>query len=108
MKLSLLRRFSIKSLFKRSVWINPAALMVYSLLAVVTVYTLDVPILELIELKTYDLRFLSRGHQAGMAYSIAAGSAWEPTPWRAVPLLLHDAAADADDQTRKLWIVRVD
>jgi adenylate cyclase len=55
------RRVSLKSLFKRSVWINPAALMVYSLLAVVTVYALDIPILELIELKTYDLRFLSRG-----------------------------------------------
>jgi adenylate cyclase len=61
MKLPRLRRFSLKSLFKRSVWINPATLMVYSLIAVVAVYTLDIHILELIELKTYDLRFLSRG-----------------------------------------------
>jgi hypothetical protein len=45
---------------------------------------------------------------AGIAHSILGGSAWEPTLWRAVPLLLHDAAADADDQTRKLWIVCVD
>jgi adenylate cyclase len=61
MKRSRLRRFSIRSLFRRSVWINPAALMVYSLVAVLALYAADVPILEIIELKTYDLRFLSRG-----------------------------------------------
>jgi adenylate cyclase len=37
--------------------------MVGSLLVVVALYALDVPILELIELKTYDLRFVSRGPQ---------------------------------------------
>ncbi|HEU4368819.1 MAG TPA: CHASE2 domain-containing protein [Methylomirabilota bacterium] len=61
MKRPLLPRVSIGRHFRRSVWINPAALMVYSLIAVVTVYTLNVHIIELIELKTYDLRFLSRG-----------------------------------------------
>ena len=34
--------------------------MVASLLAVLTLYSLDVRILELIERKTYDLRFVSR------------------------------------------------
>src|SRR5919106_2082858 len=55
---------SIKPLLRRSFWINPAALMVACLVAVLLVYGLDVHILELIELKTYDLRFASRGAQA--------------------------------------------
>jgi adenylate cyclase len=38
--------------------------MLASLIGVLVVYGLDVPILELIELKTYDLRFISRGPQA--------------------------------------------
>jgi len=53
--------FSIRPLLRRSFWISPASLMVASLLAVLTLYGLQVPILELIELKTYDLRFVSRG-----------------------------------------------
>ena len=46
-----------------SFWLNPASLMVASLL---TVLTLDglVRILELIELKTDDLRFVSRGRRS--------------------------------------------
>jgi adenylate cyclase len=63
MKRRRFRHFSISSPFRRSVWINPAALMVYSLVAVLALYAADVPILEIIELKTYDLRFLSRGSQ---------------------------------------------
>ena len=55
--------FSIKRLVRRSFWVNPASLMVASLVAVLTLYGLDVHILELIELKTYDLRFVSRGAQ---------------------------------------------
>ena len=51
----------LKRLLKRSFWINPASLMLASLLAVLTLYGLNVHILELIELKTYDLRFVSRG-----------------------------------------------
>jgi adenylate cyclase len=58
-----IRAALIKRLLKRSFWINPASLMVASLLAVLTLYGLDVPILHLIELKTYDLRFVSRGPQ---------------------------------------------
>ena len=54
-------RLSITRVFKRSRWVNPASLMVASLLAVLTLYGLDIPILELLELKTYDLRFVSRG-----------------------------------------------
>ncbi len=54
-------RLSITRVFRRSRWINPASLMVASLLAVLTLYGLDIHILELLELKTYDLRFVSRG-----------------------------------------------
>jgi len=37
--------------------------MLASLLAVLALYGFDIPILELLELKTYDLRFISRGVQ---------------------------------------------
>ena len=56
-------RFSIRRLGRRSFWLNPASLMLGSLVAVLVLYGLDVHILELIELKTYDLRFVSRGAQ---------------------------------------------
>jgi adenylate cyclase len=56
-------RFSIRSLGRRSFWLNPASLMLGSLVAVLVLYGLNVHILELIELKTYDLRFVSRGPQ---------------------------------------------
>jgi adenylate cyclase len=59
MKRTLRNYFSIGR--TRSFWLNPAALMVASLLAVLVLYSLNVHILELIELKTYDLRFVSRG-----------------------------------------------
>ena len=52
---------SIRRLLKRVFWINPASLMAVSLLAILLLYGLRMPILELIELKTYDLRFVSRG-----------------------------------------------
>src|SRR5215510_5153439 len=42
--------------------INPASLTLGTILLVVTFWFSGVPILDLIELKTYDLRFLSRGH----------------------------------------------
>ena len=42
--------------------INPASLTLFSLLLVVMLFFSGLPILELIELKTYDLRVLSRGH----------------------------------------------
>lgn len=50
-------RFSFKSLF----FINPASLTLGTILAVVMLFLSGTPILDLIELKTYDLRFLSRG-----------------------------------------------
>jgi CHASE2 domain-containing sensor protein len=53
----------IGHLLRRSFWINPASLMLASLLAVLALYGFDIPILELLELKTYDLRFVSRGVQ---------------------------------------------
>src|SRR5215470_409915 len=42
--------------------INPTSLTLFSLLLVIILFFSGPPILELIELKTYDLRFLSRGH----------------------------------------------
>src|SRR6266446_6140554 len=48
----------LKSLFS----INPASLTLGTILLVVTLFFYGPPILDLIELKTYDLRFLSRGH----------------------------------------------
>src|SRR6266545_7621868 len=50
-------RFSLKSLFS----INPASLTLGTILVVVILFAFGMPILDLIELKTYDLRFLSRG-----------------------------------------------
>ena len=55
------RGVSIRRLLQRSVWINPASLVIVSLVAVLVVYGLHVDLLELMELKTYDLRFVSRG-----------------------------------------------
>ncbi|MCG6983522.1 MAG: adenylate/guanylate cyclase domain-containing protein [Deltaproteobacteria bacterium] len=50
-------KFSFKSFFS----INPASLTICSVLLVVILFWVGTPILDLIELKTYDLRFLSRG-----------------------------------------------
>ena len=43
--------------------INPISLTLCSILLVVILFIVDVPIFDLIELKTYDLRFVSRGRQ---------------------------------------------
>ncbi len=48
---------SLKALFS----INPATLTLGTTLLVVTLWAFGTPLLDLIELKTYDLRFLSRG-----------------------------------------------
>ncbi len=50
-------RFSPKSFFT----INAASLTFSTILLVVILFHVGIPILDLIELKTYDLRFLSRG-----------------------------------------------
>jgi adenylate cyclase len=57
------RVLTLEHLLTRSFWINPASLMLASLLAVLALYGFDIPVLELLELKTYDLRFVSRGAQ---------------------------------------------
>jgi adenylate cyclase len=57
------RRFSLRPLLHRALRINPASLVLGSLVAVFVLYGLNPRILELIELKTYDLRFVSRGPQ---------------------------------------------
>src|ERR671924_204707 len=43
--------------------INPASLTLVAILLVLVLYVWGTPILDLIELKTYDLRFLSRGRR---------------------------------------------
>ena len=50
-------KFSFKSIFS----INPFSLTFCTILLVLFLFLLGLPILDLIELKTYDLRFLSRG-----------------------------------------------
>src|SRR5919109_2166839 len=44
--------------------INPASLTLVAILLVLVLYVWGTPILDLIELKTYDVRFLSRGRRA--------------------------------------------
>src|SRR5438094_225078 len=51
-------RFFLKFLFS----IHPTLLTLGAILVVVICFLSGAPILELVELKTYDLRFLSRGH----------------------------------------------
>jgi hypothetical protein len=55
------RAFSLKDPLKRSFRVNPAALMFASMVTVLALYGFRVALFELIELKTYDLRFVSRG-----------------------------------------------
>jgi adenylate cyclase len=55
------RKRVLRRLRKRSFWINPASLMLGALVTVLVLYVSNLHILELIELKTYDLRFVSRG-----------------------------------------------
>src|SRR5437867_11635486 len=54
-------KLPLEHLRQRSFWINPASLMLGALVTVLVLYGFNVHILELIELKTYDLRFVSRG-----------------------------------------------
>lgn len=51
-------KFSFKSIFS----INPFSLTFCTILLVVFLFLIGLPILDLMELKTYDLRFRSRGH----------------------------------------------
>jgi adenylate cyclase len=51
----------IKSLFS----VNPISLTFCTTLLVVILFLIGVPFLDMIELKTYDLRFISRGHLKG-------------------------------------------
>src|SRR5215510_8965237 len=50
----------LKSLFS----ISPASLTLGTICVVVVLFVFGIPILDLIELKTYDLRFVPRGHVA--------------------------------------------
>jgi len=50
-------RFSLKSLFT----ISAASLTLSTILLVLILFYIGIPILDMIESKTYDLRFLSRG-----------------------------------------------
>src|SRR6266702_279241 len=48
----------LKSLFS----LNPASLTLGTICVVVVLFVVGIPLLDLIELKTYDLRFVPRGH----------------------------------------------
>ena len=52
-------KFSVKSAFS----INPTSITLVTILVVVSLFLSGVSILDLVELKTYDLRFRSRGQQ---------------------------------------------
>ena len=43
--------------------VNPISITVFSTLLTIVFFMVGIPILDLIELKTYDLRFLSRGQR---------------------------------------------
>src|SRR5262245_9612747 len=90
--------------FKSLLSINPVSLTFCTIVLVVMLFLSDIPILDLIELKTYDLRFLSRGHMQPspavvMALidekSLATEGRW---PWprsklaTLVDILSHDGA----------------
>jgi len=49
--------------FKLILSLNPISLTFVSIVLVLALFLVGVPILDLIELKTYDLRFVSRGHE---------------------------------------------
>ena len=53
----------MKKKLKYFITVNPFSLPFYSILLVLVLFIIGVPILDLIELKTYDLRFLMRGHK---------------------------------------------
>ena len=53
----------MKKKLKFFITVNPFSLSFYSTLLVLVLFMIGVPILDLIELKTYDLRFLMRGHK---------------------------------------------
>lgn len=51
----------MRAIFKSLFSINPVSLTLCTILVVIALFLLKITILDLIELKTYDLRFLSRG-----------------------------------------------
>ncbi|MGB5619086.1 MAG: CHASE2 domain-containing protein, partial [Desulfobacterales bacterium] len=50
----------MRKLFARFITINPFSITLTSIMLVIVLFFTGVPILEFIELKSYDLRFLSR------------------------------------------------
>ena len=51
----------MKKLLKTFFTVNPVSITLGSIVLVIIPFLVGVPILDLIELKTFDLRFLSRG-----------------------------------------------
>lgn len=51
----------MKPLFRKIFSLNPASITILLTLFIFVIFLIGIPILDLIELKTYDLRFLSRG-----------------------------------------------
>ncbi|MBN2124536.1 MAG: adenylate/guanylate cyclase domain-containing protein, partial [Deltaproteobacteria bacterium] len=54
----------MKKIFKTFFSVNPVSITFLSTLLVVILFFIGIPILDLVELKTYDLRFISRGQIA--------------------------------------------
>ena len=53
----------MKKKLKIFITANPLSLSFYSILLVIVLFMIGIPILDLIELKTFDLRFRMRGHE---------------------------------------------
>ena len=53
----------MRKFIKSFIALNPFSLTFYSVLLVLALFLTAVPFLDLMELRTYDLRFISRGHQ---------------------------------------------
>ena len=62
----------MKKNFTRFITINPFSITLSSIVLVIALFFTGVPILEFIELKAYDLRFLSRK----LAEALPTRSSW--------------------------------
>ena len=62
----------MKNIIKPFFSINTISLTFCTTLLVVILFVIGVPFLDMIELKTYDLRFLSRGHLKGSSEVVMA------------------------------------
>ena len=62
----------MKFTFKRSLFLNPYTLILFCIAIMVILFIYGIPIFELMELKSYDLRFRSRGIKSPSGYVLMA------------------------------------